>query len=505
MKKKSKDSAIGVIDAETSASKEKKNKAIEVVKRVLITLGVSLLMALMVRISKTEEFVNPSDFFNGTVMLQIGILTAIMAILLSTLYFYSMYVRKDYDGKEKRKLLPVLSVSVLITFAFAILFGRLINLYVAPLILCSLLVAILIDKRVGIVTNILISQAFFLTYLVIFGGEKVVESSSALITSMVSAIFLIVYSGKSHVTRLKFVAVGVIVGLCTSVIPMLVNLIIAPKDVYLILISGLWSFVSVVLSVALFMIILPVMEYAFRITTPFRLAELCSLSSPLLKELAQRAPGTFNHSVTVGNLAELCADAIGESPDLAKACAYYHDVGKLEHSEWFVENQQGYNPHDDVIPEVSVSMIVNHVKSGYDMIKRNHLPDFIADVALEHHGTTPVNYFLYKAQGFTEDDVNRSEFCYPGPKPQSKIAAIIMIADTVEAAGRAVSSQLTTAESVRNFVHKMIKSKADLDQFDECGITFKDLKIIEDTLVRAIPSVYHARIKYDNNPKSEGK
>lgn len=501
MKKRNKE-VIGIIDPSVASSKKRKLK--EYAKRVAIIVAVSLIMALMVRLSRLDEFETVADFFSGAVMLQILILTAIMAIVLSTLYFYTMYVRKDLDGRDKQKLIPVLSISVLVTFALAILFSSLINLYVAPLILCSLLVAMLIDKRVGIVTNILVSQAFFLAYLIIFGGEKVVESSAALITSMVSAIFLIVNFSKKHCTRIRFVGIGAIVGVCTSVIPMLINLIINSSDVYAILISGLWSFVSVVLSVALFMIILPLMEYVFRISTPFRLTELCSLSSPLLKELAERAPGTFNHSVAVGNLAELCADAIGESPELAKACAYYHDVGKLANSEWFVENQQGYNPHDDVIPEVSVSMIVSHVKEGYDRIKREHLPDILADIASEHHGTTPVNYFLYKAQGFTEDDVDRKEFCYPGPKPQSKISAIIMIADTVEAAGRAVSSQLTTPESVRAFVHKMVKDKADADQFDECGITFKDLKIIEDTLVKALPSLYHARIKY-NNPKADNK
>lgn len=502
MKKRNQEVADIINQGETSS---KKRKVKEFAERMAIIVAVSLVMALMVRLSGLGELENASDFFSGSVMLQILILTAIMAILLSTLYFYSIYVRKDLDGKERKKLVPVLSISVLITFGLAILFSRLINLYVAPLILCSLLVAMLIDKRVGIVTNILVSQAFFLAYLVIFGEEKVVESSAALITSMVSAIFLIVYFGKSHCTRMRFVGIGVIVGVCTAVIPMLINLIINPNDVYTILISGLWSFVSVVLSVALFMIFLPLMEYIFRISTPFRLTELCSLSSPLLKELAQKAPGTFNHSVAVGNLAEICADAIGESPELAKACSYYHDVGKLANSEWFVENQQGYNPHDDVIPEVSVSMIVSHVKEGYDMIKRERLPDIIADVVVEHHGTTPVNYFLYKAQGFTEDDVDRKEFCYAGPKPQTKIAAIIMIADTVEAAGRAVASQLTTPESIRSFVHKMIKDKVDLDQFDECGLTFKDLKIIEDTLVKAVPSLYHARIRYNNNPKEENK
>ncbi len=482
----------------TNASSNETAKKIrnrEIAIRIVTLIAVSFVLAIMLRVSRIDEFNTIKDFFVGRVWLQIFIISVILAAMLSTLYFYSIYIRRDL--RKDKKLVQVLTASIVLTFALVLLFGTLINLYIAPLVLCSLLVGALLDKRIGIVTNILISQAFFLTAMIVLGPDKIIESSAALITSMITAIFLISNLDKAR-TRFRFTVLGILVGLCTAVIPMLINLLVNPEDVMAMLMSGLWSFLSVILSIALQMIFLPIMEYIFRINTIFRLGELCSLENPLLKKLAVTAPGTFNHSVAVGNLAEICADAIGENPQLAKVCAYYHDVGKMKNAEYFIENQSGLpedNPHNDLIPEVSVSMIVSHVQASYDMIKAEKLPDIIADVSREHHGTTPVNYFLYKAQSYTEDDLNKLEFSYPGPKPQSKIAAIIMIVDTVEAASRAIAN-LSNHDQFRKFIHNLIKGKSDIGQFEECGITFKDLKTIEDTLVEFLPSMYHSRIQY---------
>ncbi len=468
----------------------------EIAFRVLTVIIVSFIMGIILRLSRIEDFHTAGDFFTGKIWLQILLLSAIMAAILSTLYFYSIYVRRDF--RRDRKLIPVLSVSIILTFALALVFSKLINVYVAPLVLCSLLVASLLDKRIGLVTTVLSSQAFFLAYIIIFGEEEIVSSAASLITSIIAAIFLVSNMDRSG-NRFKFTFFALLIGLCTAVIPILINLLFDSSNVIEMLMSGLWSFLSVVLSVALYLIFLPIMEYVFRINTIFRLGELCSLENPLLKRLADEAPGTFNHSIAVGNLAEICADAIGENSQLAKVCAYYHDVGKLKNAEYFIENQKGYNPHDDLIPEVSVSMIVSHVSASQELLREAKMPEIIIDVAREHHGTTPVNYFLYKAQGYTEEDLDKIEFSYPGPTPQSKIAAIIMIVDTVEAASRAIQG-LSSPEKFRVFIHKLINEKANHGQFDECGITFKDLKTIEDTLVRVLPSMYHARIQY-NNPR----
>ena len=489
----------------TEATPESFQRAQKIKRTALNTVIIAVLsiaLAVVVRFATLSDENVADAVLRGDPVLQIVILSLIIGIILSTLIAYTFYVKRDADRSVTAKLVPVLAVAVFITFLLAFIFGTTVSLYVSPLALCSLLVATLVDKRVGIVTNILLTQTFFLTYVLVYGSENAVDSSAALVTSMVASIFLIMFLDKAH-NRLKFTAVGLAVGVLTAALPMLINFLVDENATSQILMSGLWSFVSIVLSVALFMIILPFLEYLFRLNTPFRLAELCSLENPLLKRLAKEAPGTFNHSMVVGNLAELCADAIGENTQLAKVCAYYHDVGKMKNALYFIENQKGYNPHDDVIPEVSVAMIVSHVTEGYQMIKRERLPDEVADCALQHHGTTPVNYFLYKAQNFTEDNLDKKEYSYPGPKPRTKIAAIIMIADTVEAASRALSEKINSPAAFREMVHGMIKQKADLDQFTECPITYKDLDVIEDTLVQAIPSMYHARIQYNNNPKQD--
>ena len=306
--------------------------------RIAVIIVSSIIMAVMVRFATLSDEDVANSVLRGEPILQIVILSLINAAILSTLFTYTLYVKRDSDVGIRDKTVPVIAVAVLLTFVFSMIFGSLVSLYIVPLSLCSLLVATLVDRRVGIVTNILISQTFFLAYILVYGTENAVESSAALVTSMVASIFLIMFLDKAF-SRLKFTVVGMLVGLCTAVIPMLINYLVDANETTTILLSGLWSFLSVVLSLAVFMIVLPLMEYVFRLDTQFKLQELSSLENPLLKRLSREAPGTFNHSMVVGNLAELCAEAIGENSLLARVAAYYHDVGKMKNAEYFIENQ----------------------------------------------------------------------------------------------------------------------------------------------------------------------
>lgn len=433
-------------------------------------------------------------------LIEIALIFVVNLVLLAVILFTTKYVK--HDAMSRDKMFAIVCASLVLTFFASWGFSELINVYIAPLLLGSLLIATLVDKRLGILTQFFVSNMFFLISILWDRDIVIVsENIGAIITSLVSSVVIVMLLSKSA-TRLKFTVVGIIVALVSSVIPMFIHLAAGIRDTYTILVSGAWSVIAIVLSVSIYTLILPIMEYAFRVNTVFIMSELCSLETPLLKRLVQEAPGTFNHSLVVGNLAELCADAIGEDTQLAKAAAYYHDIGKIENPEYFVENQKGVNPHDDIIPEVSVYMIVNHVTAGREILKKARVPDIIADIAVEHHGTTPVNYFLYKAQSYTEEELDKIEYSYPGPKPKSKIAAIIMIADTVEAASRA-RGNFDDTDEFRKFVRKLIKAKADADQFSDCPITFEDLKKIEDVLVEAVPSLYHARIKYDNDTRKK--
>ncbi len=462
--------------------------------RIMIIFATSLCLSIMVKLTELEMFSNFAKLVSWNSLLEVSMFTIVFFVLILTLFFTTRFTQ--HVAMTRGKMLGIVCLALVITFIVSWGFGELINLYIAPVLLGALLIATLVDKRLGVMTQVMVSNTYFLLSLLMFKDTITIsENIGSLLTSIVVSIFMIMLLGKSS-TRLKFTMIGFVMGIGTAFIPMIVHLAAHVTDRYTILMGGVWSAVSILLSVSLYMVILPIMEYLFKVNTVFRMAEICSLENPLLKRLVKEAPGTFNHSLIVGNLAELCADAIGEDTQLAKAAAYYHDVGKINNAEYFIENQKGYNPHDDIIPEVSVSMIISHVTSGKEMLKAAGIPDIIADVAIEHHGTTPVNYFLYKAQGYTEDDVKKIEFCYPGPKPQSKIAAIIMIADTVEAASRAMGN-FQDPDDFRKFVHSLIKSKMDTNQFSACPITFQELNIIEDTLVEAIPSMYHARIKYE--------
>ena len=253
---------------------------------------------------------------------------------------------------------------------------------------------------------------------------------------------------------------------------------------------------SAVLSVVLFMAILPIFEWLFNKLTSYRLSELTEHSAPLIKRMIDEAPGTFNHSIVVSNLAESCAIAIGENALLARCAAYYHDMGKLKQPEFFKENQQdGRNPHNDLTPELSANIIRAHAKDGYDIVKKYGLPQEIADICLQHHGTMPMMYFYAKAKQFADGgEVNIEKYSYAGPKPQTKIAAILMIADAGEAAVRTLKDR--NRENVDALLTRLINERMQLRQFEDCDITMKELNIIRNTIVNNLTGVYHSRIEY---------
>ena len=239
---------------------------------------------------------------------------------------------------------------------------------------------------------------------------------------------------------------------------------------------------------------LPIFESAFNRLTVFRLRELTSTNAPLLVRLKQEAPGTFNHSLVVAQLAESCAVAIGENAELARAAAYYHDVGKLKQPDCFTENQTGYNVHDELMPELSADIIRSHAKDGYELLTESHFPKIIADVAREHHGTLPIKYFFDKAMKLSGGDADIKDYSYLGPTPRTRIAAIVMIADASEAATRALSDR--SPEKVERTVRGIIEERMDLDQFADCDITIRDLSVIRKTLVETLSGVHHHRVEY---------
>jgi putative nucleotidyltransferase with HDIG domain len=246
--------------------------------------------------------------------------------------------------------------------------------------------------------------------------------------------------------------------------------------------------------------LLPIVEKLFDVQTDLSLLELSDMSHPLLRQLAQRAPGTYNHSISVAALAESAAESIGAHGLLVRVGAIFHDIGKMFKPNYFVENQvAGANRHDTLQPGMSTLIIIAHVKDGADLARRHRLPKRVIDFIEQHHGTTLVEYFFRQASKKSEeseekDEVSESNYRYPGPKPQTREAAVLMMADAAESASRAVVEP--TASRLQNLVDQIAMKKLLDGQFDECGLTLLELDTIKRSLVKSLNAIYHGRIKY---------
>lgn len=246
--------------------------------------------------------------------------------------------------------------------------------------------------------------------------------------------------------------------------------------------------------------LLPLVEKAFDVQTDLSLLELSDMSHPLLRQLAQRAPGTYNHSISVAALAESAAESIGAHGLLVRVGACFHDIGKMFKPNYFVENQlPGANRHDTLQPAMSTLVIIAHVKDGADLARQHSIPQRVIDFIEQHHGTTLVEYFYRQATKKSEEsedgeEISETSFRYPGPKPQTREAAVLMIADAVESASRALVEP--TSSRIQNLVDQIAMKKLLDGQFDECGLTLRELDTIKMSLVKSLNAIYHGRIKY---------
>jgi putative nucleotidyltransferase with HDIG domain len=256
--------------------------------------------------------------------------------------------------------------------------------------------------------------------------------------------------------------------------------------------NGLFAVFAGVLMLGL----LPFIESLFGVQTELSLLELGDVAHPLLQELVRRAPGTYNHSINVASIAEAAAESIGAKGLLVRVGAYFHDIGKMLKPGYFVENQgHDANRHESLVPAMSTLIIIAHIKDGADLARQHRLPKPIIDFIEQHHGTTLVEYFFRRAaeaNGGTE--VDESNFRYPGPKPQTKEAAVLMLADAVEGACRTLVEP--TPARIESLVHDIAMKRLLDGQFDACGLTLQELATIEDSLVKSLTAVYHGRVKY---------
>ena len=272
------------------------------------------------------------------------------------------------------------------------------------------------------------------------------------------------------------------------------------QTVFIFLFLLLSGFLSFLLPV----ILMPYLSYVFEDSSVLLWAELSNPNQPLLKDLITQAPGTYHHSLMVANISANCVEAIGGDSQLARVACYYHDIGKLEHPLFFIENLPGNmeSPHKMLSAEESVHIIFNHVTKGVEILKQHQLPQGVIDICAQHHGTTLMKYFYAEALK-NNPDVKEEDFRYPGPKPQTKEAAIINIVDSAEAATRAMKEP--TLEKVEALVHSIIMNRLEDEQFVECDITMKEIAIVEKMIVTSLNGTFHSRIEYPTIKKQEAK
>ena len=418
---------------------------------------------------------------------------------LSIVHIYSVWIiRPSYKKFSRLREYFIINSVVILTSLFAAFVFGYFSAYALPIAAASLIVSMLLSQRLGIVTGVFTAAITALVCLptkyIVYDVFTFIDVGGFLVAiiSSICATFLM----HKGFNRLKVTLGEIIIGLVLMPLGIFFGFMDPAYNAVSILKVCGYIFAGNVIAVSFETLLLPLYEYIFRIWTDYKLAEICSLNQPLLRELKDKAPGTFAHSLTVSTLAENCAIAIGLNPFMARACAMYHDVGKMKNPQFFSENQtDGYNPHDDLIIDVSVKMITEHPSEGAQILKEHRMPDTVVRAALEHHGDSTLMFFYLKAKGITEKSLNTDEYRYSNPKPSTKYSAIIMICDMCEATIRAKKPQ--TKEELEGIVYNIIQGRILDGQLSDCDISMKDLAKIKTSVCEAIPSMMHERIDYN--------
>lgn len=351
-----------------------------------------------------------------------------------------------------------------------------------PTALASMLVAILIGERFALMFTVIIASS-----LVLVTGFDAFIPAQALISGF-AGIVLVRRADK----RIDLVRAGGQLAMARFFAGFALAAL-SDRGFVGALGSGFWSSINGFLCGVLALSFLPLLEYALNAPTVFRLQELSDLNAPALKRLLSVAPGTYSHSVTVAHLAESACREIGADALLARVGAYYHDIGKIEKPEYFIENQAGYNKHDEINPRLSATVLRGHVKFGLERADALRLPDCVRAIIASHHGTSLIAYFFAQAQKESVE-TSSDEFRYPGPLPSSREAAVVMLADCVEAATRTLKRP--TIGRLEQFIKDMVMGRYENGQLAMSELTFKDLELIKNSFVRVLSGHFHSRIEY---------
>jgi len=416
----------------------------------------------------------------------IGIIM-ITALFLSVFFFYLNYFYPDiYENINKLILLSIISIFIVL---LAKIFGQ-VSGYLIPMASSSMLIALSFSPNIAILLTVILS---LLIGFIPGGGLNYILVS--IISGIVAIYSIQKATQRSSLTRAGLLIAGVNI-IAISALGLINN-----EEYYLILQNNFLGVLNGFLAVILTIGILPFLESYFDITTSFKLMELSNPNQPLLKKMILEAPGTYHHSIVVGNLSETAAEEIGGNGLLARVGAIYHDIGKIKRPYFFTENQEAYkNIHDEMEPSLSALVIASHVKEGIELAKKNKLPKDITDIISQHHGTNLITYFFHRAlkeNGLANDAVAEENYRYSGPKPQTKETGIILLADSLEAATRSLTNP--TATRIKTLVKEIIQKNLENGQLEECDLTLKDLDKIGDSFSRILTGMFHTRVEYPDD------
>ena len=431
----------------------------------------------------------------GSMRYLLTLLSRLLALgfFLGIILFYLRQFRPEIFRSDRSMLLIAASILVTMLFSWLVIVQRQLSPYLIPAALGPMIISLMFDVTLGTVMAVTVSLL-----LGVVTGLNFPLTVVALVAGSVAS-----FSVKGLRSRFQF--------MYTSIIALaIVNTLAIAAVEYLRLSSFLqirqavlWGPANAALTVVLTVVLLPLFEALFRTTTDYSLLELADLDQPLLKRLSIEAPGTFQHGLLVGNLAEAAAKAIGANSLQARIMGYYHDIGKLTKPEYFIENQlDSANKHDTLLPKMSFLVLVSHVKDGLNLAREHRLPTVLIDAIAQHHGTTLSKFFHGKAQKTADGTVSETDYRYPGPKPQSKEVGLLMLADVVEATVRSMREY--NPSRIRRVVKATIADKASELELDESTLTLHDLNLAGEAFIPLLLSVFHQRIEYPAQQKESG-
>ncbi len=442
--------------------------------------------AKLEKMAKTPSYIDYRSFANSV----------IFYVLLSAFAAFLFSSRILHRKAEPRELL-FLSVLFIVVFAitsFGIKIPFFSYSFALPIIIPASLSVMLITVLFGQISAVYFSLLISFAVLNIASFDPI--PAFFILCSSIAAARIVRKTEK----RIDMIFASTILGVLHAVFLFAFKIIFNESAGFsLTIVMGIIfnGFISGILALGL----LTPLESLLNTASVFRLMDLSDLNNPMMKKMLLTAPGTYNHSMMVATLAETACNEIGANPLLARVGAYYHDLGKMEQPEYFVENQNGNNKHNEINPRLSASVIRRHVKKGLEKANQLRLPKEVMDIIAEHHGNSLISYFYAEAKK-QDDQVSPEEFSYIGTPPSSKESAVVMIADTVEAACRTLDKP--SVSRLEKFIRQLIMNKVEHHQLDKSGLTFRDLDLIQQSFVKILAGYYHSRIEYPNQKDPDG-